>query len=125
MSVGWICTMTPRPNTTITLQIGNWFLASNLVMSNISNISFSKEVIAPPAMNNGNYHNDLYKGHYTSASGNTDYGFPLYVECTLTLRPITYITPQEFNSYFDGLKTRLNTIADVRGNTDYFAENGG
>ena len=33
---------------TLTLQIGRWFRASKLIVNSISNIEFSKEVVAPP-----------------------------------------------------------------------------
>ena len=71
--------MSAIPNTTITLAIGNWFFAPNLIMDGISGINISKEVIRPL---NG-------KG-----------GWPLYVTCNVDLRPYKMITYPEFLTYF-------------------------
>ena len=90
--------LTPLPGTTLSLRIGNWFNASELIVKSIGNIEFSKEVVAPVNYENKNYGNDSYIGNLLY--GSSEYGFPLYARCTITLRPITYITPKEFNNYF-------------------------
>lgn len=97
---GYQANMQPIEYTTCMLQVGQWFKADNLVVESLGNIEFSKEVISEFKPINGNYPNDVYKGN-SDNGGSIDYGFPLYVRCTITLRPITYITPKEFNSYFE------------------------
>ena len=71
----------PIPNTTIGLKIGNWFMANNLLLDNISGVNISKETM---------------KYDPISRTG----GFPLYVTCNVTLRPYRMITFKEFLSYF-------------------------
>ena len=87
----------PLPDTTVTLQIGDWFLADKLVVKSVSNIEISKEVIAPVSSSNGNYSNDLYN---QNKQGNQGSGFPLYVKCSITFMPYTLLTPTEFDNYF-------------------------
>ena len=71
--------MAAIPNTTITLAIGNWFFATNLIMESISNINISKEII-----------------RVVNGRG----GWPLFVECSVTLRPYKMITYPDFLKYF-------------------------
>lgn len=109
----------PLKNTTLTLQIGNYFRAEDLVVDDISNISFSKELIAPPS----GYKNkkefpgsDLFQIGELSTS---DYGFPLYVECDVKLRPVSMMTYSKFQSYFlnpAGGHNGLNKITDTTAN---------
>lgn len=84
--------LVPMENTTLTLQIGQWFVADNLIVESLSNIQLSKEVVAPPL----NY--DTANTQYER--NNSIYGFPLYAKCSLILRPYTYITYDEFYEYF-------------------------
>jgi hypothetical protein len=79
---------TPIPGTTVTLSVGNWFHAENLLIEDVSNISFSKEVIRP--------HPDP---KLTSIKPG---GMPLYGRCTVTLRPYKMITVKDFIKYFIG-----------------------
>lgn len=67
--------LVPTPNSTCCLQIGQWFYATDLLVQDISNITFSKEVIA---------HTD----------------FPLYATCTVTFTPYKPIFYDEFLNYF-------------------------
>lgn len=100
----------PKENSTLSLTIGNWFTASNLVVSGINNITFSKEVIAPISSVNKNGSTDTYIGNQTTEEN--IYGFPIYVECTITFRPFNLITADEFFSYFI---TSNDTLRDENG----------
>lgn len=113
--------ISPIEGTTLAIRIGNWFKASDLIVKNISNIEFSKEVIAPINDQNGNYSNDSYIGNCRRIlGGETEYGFPVYAKCSITLRPVTLITPKEFNDYFITIKStqnefeRLNSDLNLR-----------
>ena len=64
----------PLPNTTYNLRIGNWFNASNLLVSSISPIVYSKEV--------------------------TPDGTPLFCKMTVTFRPYRMISYVDFEDYF-------------------------
>lgn len=112
----------PGVNSTCALRVGNWFRATKLLVEDISNITFSKEIIAPmaqySALPKGVVHPEL-KQNATLLnalnSSTTDtidklqqktdvfassYGFPLYSKCTITFRPITTLTYDEFCAYF-------------------------
>ena len=95
----------PLKNTTCMLCIGNWFKADNLVIDKISNITISKEVIAPfrptdnPAAGNHNPLSPSEIGMVDKLS-KTKAGFPLYTKCNITFRPIMPITYNEFKNYF-------------------------
>lgn len=88
---------TIKPENSLTLQIGRWFRAPNLIVTDISNIEFSKEIIAPPTE-----YGEKEQGmsNYSFSLQNQDWGFPLYAKCSLKLKPITYITADEFRNYF-------------------------
>lgn len=72
----------------ISLNISHWFRANNLVIKDISNISFSKEIIRSLP--------DWAK----KPDSETSWGFPLYAKCTLTLTPNKPITFGDFIGYF-------------------------
>lgn len=86
--------ISPKKNTTVSIRIGNYFRAHELLVQGISGVRISKEVIAPP-VNIKKTANSVYDN---SAQG-TAYGFPLYVECTITLIPFCMVTKDKFNSY--------------------------
>ncbi len=86
----------PLDGTTCTLQIGNYFRASELLMAKVSGISFSKEIIAPISSLNGRKSGDVYDN---SAIG-TDSGYPLYAKCMLELIPTAMVHLEKLNSYF-------------------------
>lgn len=89
----------PLKNTTLTLQIGNWFRADELLVDSISNISFSKEIIAPRnAETNTNRAGDLYQ--YQWEDFGTDYNFPLWGKCTLKLIPFSMMHKTKYEGYF-------------------------
>ena len=67
--------MSPRKNTTLQLQIGKWFQASNLLVVNLGGVQFSRQVM--------------------QGTGN-----PLYIMCDIVLRPYKMITYEEFVDYF-------------------------
>ena len=114
--------MDPIEGTTLAIRIGNWFKASDLIVKNISNIEFSKEVIAPINDQNGNYSNDSYIGNCRNIlGGETEYGFPVYAKCSITLRPVTLITPKEFNDYFITIKSTQNEFERLK-NTPIFSK---
>ena len=66
--------LTPKENTTFTIQVGKWFRARNLVINSISPISFSPECV----------------------SG----GMPLYLDLGVSFRPYKLPTYQDFKEYF-------------------------
>lgn len=113
----------PGVNTTCALRVGNWFRATKLIVEDISNITFSKEIIAPmaqySALPKGVVHPELKENatlldalNSSALDGANDkiqqatnvfassYGFPLYSKCTITFRPITTLTYNEFCEYF-------------------------
>lgn len=73
----------PLENTTCSLKIGNWFRAFDLVVTSISNIKFSKEVIGP-----------------AFDANDVKTGYPLYAECSIEFSPIKPIFYSEFLEYF-------------------------
>lgn len=100
----------PAKGTTLTLQVGDYFRATELVVTSISNITFSKEIIAPKTFNNSEdrRRGDLYDPH-SDADG---WGFPLYGECTVGLRPCSMMTKEKFESYFINLHDQGNSVVD-------------
>ena len=119
-------------NQTVTLQIGNWFFAPKLLVKNIGNIEFSKEIIAPP--NTWAYGYEESDAGYSvfnsivnegkqyepddqnpTAPRYLEWGFPLYVKCSLELQPITLITIDEFLQYFPQCpRLNRNTLGKIR-----------
>ena len=94
-------TVSVQDTQTVTLQVGQWFRAPKLLVNNISNIEFSKETIAPqPDWLYEDSGHALYHKNLTQKERQGDWGFPLYAKCTIDLRPTTYITYNEFLSYF-------------------------
>lgn len=85
----------PLPGTTLAIHIGDWFHADELVMESLSGVKFSKELIAPP-INVGKRGNDLY----VPIVENNDYGFPLYMQCQIKLKPYCLVDLKKFQSYF-------------------------
>lgn len=67
-------TLAPLEGTTYTLNIGKWFLATDLLVSNISPVVYSKEV--------------------------TPDGVPLFCTMTVSFRPYKMISYAEFSDYF-------------------------
>ena len=95
----------PTPGTTVALHIGEWFHAQELVVASMSNVQFSKELIAPPA-----YYGKNAKDLYNPVNENENYGFPLYARCSLKLEPYTLVDLKTFDEYFvqQDLKTYLS-----------------
>ena len=93
-------------HSTVTLRVGKWFMAQKLLVKSISNIQFSKEVVAPPPDFAYHYKEEDSKISVLNNIKNVgqkdevEWGFPLYAKCTITLTPITMITASEFQSYF-------------------------
>lgn len=83
---------------TVTLKVGKWFQASDLVVQDISGIEFSKETIAPPP----DWLNDISQNnaYQLKSDGSSDWGFPLYAKCTINLVPVAPITYEDFKGYF-------------------------
>ena len=104
--------VTALKGTTLSLHIGDWFHAPDLVVESISNIQFSKEMIAPPSYA-GKNKNDLYDPKPIGS----DYGYPLYAKCSIKLRPYTLVDLKRFQSYFtkQPLQTALEKFDGVVG----------
>ena len=104
----------PIPNTTLTLQIGDWFRASELIVESISNIQYSKEVIAPASFSSftDKRPGDLYDN--SPDTGNEDVcEYPLWGRCSIKLIPARMMTKERYESYF--LKKANNsTISKVK-----------
>lgn len=85
----------PIPNTTLTLQVGEYFCASELLVKSIGNITFSKEIIAPKP-------DFTQKGTdlYNPDNGETNYSFPLWGSCTVSFIPCSMMTKEKFEGYF-------------------------
>lgn len=100
----------PAKGTTLTLQVGNYFRATELVVTSISNIEFSKEIIAPKAYNSkaDRRNTDLYD----PSSDAEGWGFPLYGKCTVGLRPCSMMTKEKFESYFINLEDQGGSVID-------------
>lgn len=92
----------PLPGTTLALHIGDYFHANELLVENISNISFSKELVAPPSTHNkkGNTATTIYD----SSTDQQAYGFPLYAKCQISLRPYCLVDYKTFMNYFQVTK---------------------
>lgn len=86
----------PLKNTTLTLQIGDWFRADELLVESVSNISFSKEVIAPISGQNHRGQGALYD----NTPEGSDYGYPVWGACTLKLIPFSMMHKTKFERYF-------------------------
>lgn len=88
----------PIKNTTVTLNVGEWFEASELLVESISGIQFSKEIIAPPSHQglDRKKGNDLYD---PSADGE-DYAYPLWGKCTIKFKPSSMMHLHKFQGYF-------------------------
>lgn len=88
----------PIQNTTLTLQIGDWFRASELLVESISGITFSKEIIAKDMGNNTNRAGDLYR--YDRDNLGSDYWYPLWGKCNLKLVPFGMMHKTKYENYF-------------------------
>lgn len=88
----------PIDHTTLTLQIGEWFRASELLVESISGISFSKEIIAMDMGQNKNKAGDLYQ--YDRTNLGSDYWYPLWGKCTLKLIPFGMMHKTKYEEYF-------------------------
>lgn len=75
--------MSPRKNTTLQLKVGRWLNAPNLLVNNLGGVVISRQTM---------------KGT----------GYPLYVNCSLSLRPYKMVTFKEFLDYFPGVKRKEN-----------------
>lgn len=84
--------LSPRKNTTLELRVGRWLHASKLLVTSLGNVSVSRQTI---------------KGSTTDGQ-RTGWGNPLYVTCTLELRPYKMITFKEFLNYFPTAQRREN-----------------
>ena len=105
-------TLAPLANTTLTLQIGDWFRADELLVESISNITFSKEVIAPPAYKQKDLKSMVL---YPNSPDGADYGYPLWGKCSLTLVPFSMMNKTKFESYFID-KTTDTAVDGIIGN---------
>ena len=83
---------------TLSLTIGNWFNADYLIVKNLSNVQFSKEIIAPK-MSDDMIGQSIYPSDKIDKN-ESSWGFPVYAKCSMTLRPITYLSADEFMQYF-------------------------
>lgn len=90
-------TVAPLPGTTLTLNIGDWFRADELLVESVSGIEFSKEFIAPSTKVKKDPHS-IYDS--SPEVGATQSGFPLYAKCTIVLRPYTLVDIRKFKSWF-------------------------
>lgn len=88
----------PMPHSTLTLQIGDYFRADNLIVEGLNNVTMSKEVIAPPTTSFLGETNVMYSH---KPDGNLmSWGFPLYVKCNIKLRPHSMMHFTKWQSYF-------------------------
>lgn len=85
----------PLPNSTVTLHLGEYFKATNLLVESLSGITLSKEIVAPVPQANVRK-DDLYKAEPSSQ----DWGFPLYLKCQIKLRPHSMMHFTKWNEYF-------------------------
>lgn len=91
----------PIANTTLTLQIGDWFRAEELLVTSISGIQFSKEIIAPPTTDGKSWINGKGSSSlYDNSPNGSDYGYPLWGKCSINLIPFSMMHKEKFNSYF-------------------------
>lgn len=103
----------PMPGTTLSLNIGDYFHASELVVESVSGIRFSKELIAPPDYSTQGA-NDLYDPQPQG----TDYGFPLYATCQIKLRPFCLVDLKTFQQYFVKQPTQTFNNTTYNSNSD-------
>ena len=89
--------MVPLNNTTLTLCVGDWFEAKELLVQSISGITFSKEIIAPP--DNQLKFNESNSVYNPTPKGD-DHSYPLWAKCSIKLIPCTMMTKEKFQSYF-------------------------
>ena len=85
----------PLPNTTVTLQIGDYFRAPKLLVESLSGVTLSKEIIGPvpqAAVRKA----DLYGADPEGR----DWGFPLYLKCQIKLKPHSMMHFTKWNEYF-------------------------
>ena len=104
----------PAKNTTLTLQVGDYFRATELLVQSINNISFSKEVIAPRTHNRksaGDLYDNTIPVEYEGIAG-----FPLYAKCSITFIPAQMMTKERFESYFKDMPAN-KTASDSVFNT--------
>lgn len=95
----------PLPNTTVTLQIGDYFRANNLVVKSLSGVTLSKEIVAPPT------NNDTRKGDlYDNSTQGSDWGFPLYLKCSMDLEPHSLMHFSKWQGYFKQDNNLLNQV---------------
>lgn len=87
------------------ISIGKWFRATNLIISSIDNIEFSKEVVAPYLGD------DSVKRKVEGPTlYDNDNGYPLYAKCSITFEPYRPISAKEFSEYFinsSGIKLNI------------------
>ena len=102
----------PKPikNTTVSLHIGEYFKADELLVTDISNVKTSKEIIAPSTDNTKKSNSDLYDS--SAPAVNAQGGFPLYVELSMSLIPASLLTLEKFRGYFTTAQNNgiLNTL---------------
>ena len=94
--------MVPLNNTTLTLDIGEYLTIDNLIVNSVSNVTFSKEIIAPPAQTTSSP-NSLYDNRPKG----DDEGYPLWAKCTLNLMPYALVTKKDFQSWFHFKKSSV------------------
>ena len=99
--------ISPKKYTTVSMRIGNYFRASDLLVQSVGSVKLSKEVIAPPITRKSK--NSLYD----NTAATSDYGFPLYAKCTVTLIPFSMVTKQKFESYIQS-NTKLNPYTTAK-----------
>lgn len=102
--------LAPKKGTTVTLNIGQYFSAPDLVVENIGSINFSKELVAPPIKDMGKGPHDLYD----PTTHELEYGFPLYLECQIKLRPFTLVDVARFNSYWKFPKATAGAKSQIK-----------
>lgn len=103
----------PAKGTTLTLQVGEYFRASELVVNSISGITFSKEIVAPKAFNHKRS-GDLYN----PITESSNHSFPLWGECTISLSPCSMMTKEKFEGYFlDKYADGTTRLENIIGNT--------
>ena len=114
----------PMANTTLTLQVGDWFRADELLVTSISGIQFSKEIIAPPTTDGDSWINGKGSSSlYDNSPNGSDYGYPLWGKCSINLIPFSMMHKEKFNNYFidrqyDGIMGMLKgNLQEVLGQT--------
>ena len=97
--------MVPLDNTTLTLDVGEYLTIDQLIVNSVSNITFSKEIIAPPAQDRKSP-NSLYDN---SPKGD-DRNYPLWAKCTLNLIPYGMVTKEKFDKWFHFYDSKYNPL---------------